>query len=359
MPTKFEDIRTTVFRLPLAGKLRWGKSSVLSELRHVLVQVTLNDGSRGFAEAPPRPTIYGETAGSVVGIIRDELAPRLIGKDTDQIHLMDEVKNNHTAKGAIDIAMHDALANSQGRSLAEYLGVQAEKIRVSYIMGINDLDAMLQEADRVYKQGVRVLKVKVGRDFAADVQCIQRIKNDLADDLAIYVDANECFTDDNVVSRLSQLADIGVLYCEEPLPVEKIELRSQIRDQSLMPLIADDSAFSVRDLNRELLMNTFDILNIKTARTGYTQSRKMLELAINHNKGVMLGSQASSALGTARTALFAALPGVDHPSELSFFLKAESNIVSTLPCIRDGYMDVKALADVTLDEDLLREATCR
>ena len=62
-------ITTTVFRLPLAGELRWGKSSRLAEARHVLVEVTLSDGSQGAAEAPPRPTIYGETEHTITAII--------------------------------------------------------------------------------------------------------------------------------------------------------------------------------------------------------------------------------------------------------------------------------------------------
>ena len=45
----------------------------------------------------------------------------------------------------------------------------------------------------------------------------------------------------------------------------------------------------------------------------------MLELAHSRGKGVMVGSQASTTIGTARAAAFAALAGVDHPCELAFF----------------------------------------
>ena len=48
-------ITATAFRLPMTGSLRWGKASVLDEVRHVLVEVELSDGSIGLAEAPPRP----------------------------------------------------------------------------------------------------------------------------------------------------------------------------------------------------------------------------------------------------------------------------------------------------------------
>ena len=64
-----QSIEPTVFRLPLHTPLRWGKSSILTEVKHVLVRVRLSDGSEGVAEAPPRPTIYGETDESITSMV--------------------------------------------------------------------------------------------------------------------------------------------------------------------------------------------------------------------------------------------------------------------------------------------------
>ena len=71
----------------------------------------------------------------------------------------------------------------------------------------------------------------------------------------------------------------------------------------------------------------------------------------------MVGSQAGSAIGTARAALFAALPGVEHPSELSFFLKLQEEIVAQPMPIRDGYITLTDALAVQVDPDLLRAAT--
>ena len=123
-----------------------------------------------------------------------------------------------------------------------------------------------------------------------------------------------------------------------------------------MPLIADDSAFSLRDLRRELDFDTFDILNIKTARTGYTESWQMMALARPAGKGVMVGSQASAGLGTARAAVFAALPGIEHPSELSFQLKLKEDILDRPLPITDGYLRLADTDAAQVDADLLRSA---
>lgn len=351
-------VTTTIFRLPMHGALRWGKSSSLAEARHVLVTVILSDGSTGMAEAPPRPTIYGETVYSITSIIAHELAPRILGLAPSQVHeRLQEVKNNQTAKGALDMALHDALAQAEGHSLAEHLGVSAQRIKVSYILGIGSRDTVLAEAQRVYDQGVRVLKVKVGREWAEDIERIQDLQAMFGGDMALYADANECLESEQAHNKLAFLRELGLLYCEEPLPVELIRERAQLCAQQALPMIADDSCFSVRDLQRELALNTFDILNIKTARTGYTESRAMLQQALAASKGVMVGSQASTGLGIARAALFAALPGIDHPSELSFFLKLQEEIIDRPISIENGYIDLAQIGAVRVDPDLLRMAT--
>ncbi|MCB0037347.1 MAG: hypothetical protein KDE51_25120, partial [Anaerolineales bacterium] len=193
MTVTIADIRTTVYRLPLAGVLRWGKSSVLHEVRHVLVEVELSDGALGVAEAPPRPTIYGETVHSITSIIEHELKPRLRGRSAADLAPLHEIKNNQTAKGALDMAVQDALAQSKGISLADHLGCTAERVKVSYILGIGEHETMLEEAQTVFEQGVRVLKVKVGRDWEADIARIEALQAQFGGAMAIYADANECF----------------------------------------------------------------------------------------------------------------------------------------------------------------------
>jgi L-alanine-DL-glutamate epimerase-like enolase superfamily enzyme len=346
----------------MEGALSWGKASQLEALEHVLVKVVTDTGHIGLAEAPPRPTIYGETVESIQAIVRNHFAPRLLGLEVGNIEeanrQMATIANNHTAKGAIDIALHEALAASQGQTLVTYLKPSQRKIKVSYILGISDRATMLAEAKSVYEQGVRVLKVKVGRNFAEDVAFIRDLQQGefQGSDLSLYADANETLLPDEAQAQLHQLAELGLLYIEEPLPVELISDRAGLRATESLPIIADDSAFTPRDLSRELQFNTFDILNIKTARTGYAHSRQMLEMARARGKGVMIGSQASSTIGTIRAAIFAGLEGVDHPSELSFFLKLKDEIVNHPIQIKDGYIDLEQLASITLDEDRLKKS---
>lgn len=352
-----DRIISTPFRLPMFGALQWGKHSALSVAHHVLVEVILSDGSRGLAEAPPRPTIYGETVQSITSIIATELTPRVHGQPiATALQKLHEVKNNQTAKGAVDMAIHDAVAQHHGCSLATYLGATASRLRVSYILGIGERATVLEEAQRVFDQGVRVLKVKVGRDWQSDLALIDELRQTFGDAMLLYADANETLQPAEAATILHHVRDHGLAYCEEPLPVELIRERATLRAAQILPLIADDSCFSARDLARELALDTFDVLNIKTARTGYSESRAMLQQARAASKGVMVGSQASTGLGTIRAALFAAQPGIDYPSELSFFLKLREDILTAPLQLHDGYLELAELEGITIDPTLLAAA---
>jgi L-alanine-DL-glutamate epimerase-like enolase superfamily enzyme len=143
-------------------------------------------------------------------------------------------------------------------------------------------------------------------------------------------------------------------YCEEPLAVEQIRARAALRARSVLPIIADDSVFTLRDLHRELEMDTFDILNIKTPRTGYTESLAMAMRASAAGKGIMVGSQAGSTIGTARAAIFAARPEIAHPSELSFFLKLREEITERRLTVVDGWLNIQDALAMRIDPAQLR-----
>jgi L-alanine-DL-glutamate epimerase-like enolase superfamily enzyme len=368
-PLLIAGIETYPFHLPMHGALQWGKSSSFTNVNHVVVRLLLTDGSEGWAEAPPRPTIYGETIHSIPYVIHEELSPRLAGLpvwDDDAADglwamptlpriqtRLHEIKNNHTAKAAIDMALHSALAQHRGLPLLDHLldGTPraTDRVRVSYILGIGDRETVLAEARRVVDLGVRVLKVKVGRSWNEEIARIRDLQAELGPTVDLYADANECFDVAEAPAKLDELANLGLHYCEEPLPVEQIAARAALRAGEHLPLIADDSAFTVRDLQRELHFDTFDILNIKTARTGFTESAQMLAQARATNKGVMIGSQASAGLGTLHAALFALLPGIVHPSEVSFPLKLRADVLDRPLPIVDGYLHLGTLLDAQID----------
>ena len=360
MAITIKQLSTRPHQMQLKSALSWGQGHQLDALNHVLVQVELNDGSIGLAEAPPRPTIYGETSESIAAIIAQDCAAIAVGQPLESVadiqalqHKLTLVKNNNTAKGALDMALYGALARSHNTSLSALLNITKAHVRVSFILGTGSLQTVMDEVEWIYGAGVRVLKVKVGKDFGREVAQMQQIREMYGDSLELYVDANQCYQLNEAKTQLKQLHDLGIKWCEEPLPVQYIGKRRMLRGYEIMPLIADDSAFTLPDLERELNFHTFDVLNIKTARNGFSEAQAMLNAARECDKGVMVGSQASSLLGCLHAVLFAAQEGIDYPTEATFFLKTIDDNAHLLP-INDGYIDVtQAQAALTTLEDQL------
>ncbi len=347
MPT-ITRVATAPYTIPLKAALTWGSGHALARLEHTLVRVDLSDGAYGIAEATPRPSIYGETRASIEAIIADYLAPKLLGKSVDDYERiaaiserMAHIKNNHTAKGALDMALHQALAFSRGQSLAGYLGCSRQRIALSAIVGTGSPEAVLADVAALHLAGLRVFKVKIGQDIASEIHTIQQL---IASTLAarFYVDANETLASADAANILDRLYAMGVMYCEEALPVHRLRERRQLRRDCRMPIIADDSAFTLAELERELAHETFDTLNIKTARTGYSQSLRMLEKASGAGKSLMIGSQASSLLGCLHAAVLAGRREVNCPSECSFYVKTEADL-SFAPPIVDGCWELAAV----------------
>ena len=148
MPT-VRDLRLIPFRIPLKAPLRWGKSSELAALEHALLEVELSDGSIGRAEVAIRPTIYGETLGSVRAGL-EYLRPRLLGLEADDQEgiraVLEAFPFNFGLKGALDTALWEAWARSEGEELYQVLKPAKHRVRVAYILGLGEEDEVLEDA---------------------------------------------------------------------------------------------------------------------------------------------------------------------------------------------------------------------
>ncbi|KGQ22899.1 enolase C-terminal domain-like protein [Thermus filiformis] len=349
-----KDLRARPYRLPLRAPLRWGRASELAELDHFLLTAELSDGSLGHAEVAVRPTIYGETPGGVLAAL-DYLRPRLLGLDVEDTEAVRKVLEglpyNFALKGAIDIALWEAWARSQRQTLPQVFPPARHRVRVAYILGIASEEEALEDARFAYERGVRVFKVKVGRDLKEDLVRIQRLKEAFPD-ADLYADANQTLSPEEAIAYLRAWKEAGLLYVEEPLPVHQVTARARLKAEGVLPLIADDSVFTPDDLRRELELDTFHVLNLKPARTGFTWTLEMLALARDKGKRAMVGSQAQSGLGAYHSALMAFQKGVTEPSELAFHLKVLEDPFH-FPPFREGWLYWEDLVEAGFDQDAL------
>jgi len=346
------DLRLRFFKIPLSGELAWGRASRMAVLEHALVEVELEGGAVGRGEIAIRPTIYGETKESVLGALR-YLKPGLLGLRADDqagiAGVLRRLPGNLATKGGLDLALWSARAAAAGVPLKQLLPPEKDRVAVAYILGLGDEEAVLADAAFAYSRGVRVFKVKVGRDLAADTRRLEALR-DRFPDARLYADANETLSPEEAPRYLEAWQELGLLYVEEPVPIEEVRARAALRAKGILPLVADDSAFTLRDLKRELALDTFDVLNVKPARSGFTESLEMLALVRQRGKRTMVGSQAFSSYGAYHALLLALQAAVTEPSELAFHLKAEGGFFP-FPPIREGYVYARDLPEEAFDEE--------
>jgi len=349
---RIREIRLRYFRLPLKGELAWGKASRLAELEHALVEVHLEGGAVGRGEVAIRPTIYGETKESVLGALR-YLKPHLLGLSIEDEEALSRalalLPGNLAARGGLDLALWSARAAARGLPLRALFPPERPRVEVAYILGLGDTERVLADAEFAFAQGVRVFKVKVGRDLAADTQRLTALSRRFPE-AKLYADANETLDPDLAPRYLEAWRELGLLFVEEPLPVELVRERARLRALGLIPLVADDSAFTPRDLRRELALDTFDVLNVKPARSGFSASLSMLEAARKAGKRTMVGSQAFSSFGAYHALLLAFQGRVTEPSELAFHLKAKGAFFP-FPPIREGFIHAEDLPEERFDAE--------
>ena len=317
-------------------------SGRVSRADNVLVRVHTDAGLVGQAEAQPRPYTYGETQASIVRAVRGPLAERLTGLDPLRLGLIAErcgqLAGNTVARGAVDLAVWDLAGQVLGRSCHDLLGGAAPDVAAAHMLSFGDPAAMAEEAVAVHEShGVRTFKVKVGRAPALDVAATRAIRNALPE-ADLYVDANRGWSYDDALLAGDELIALGVRAIEEPIAVEDAAGRRRLAERWPVPLAGDESCISLAHVERALDEGAVRQVSIKTARTGFTESSRILDLCLARGTTAVVGSQYEGAIGATATIAFAAASPATagRPAEITNFLDLAHDLVVRPPAVRAG-----------------------
>ena len=329
------------FALPYRRLPRFA-SGIVNSADNVLVRVHTDAGLVGQAETQPRPYTYGETQASIVETVRGELNAALSGLDPLRVELIASrcaaVAGNYVARGAVDLAVWDLVGQVLGCPCHMLLGGFADDVAAAHMVSFDEPAAMADEATAMGERlGVRTFKIKVGRAPALDVAAVRAIREALPD-ADLYVDANRGWSYEDAVRAGDELAELGVRTIEEPISLEDRAGRLRLAERWAVPLAGDESCISLAHADRALVEGAVGVVSIKTARTGFTESRRILDLCLARNVPVIMGSQYEGAIGATATIAFAAAfaATADQPAEITNFLDLADDLVITAPAIRDG-----------------------
>ena len=332
-------------------------SGTVTTADNVLVRVHTDAGLVGQAEAQPRPYTYGETQVSIVHTVRSTLADLIVGLDPLDTELVNErcgrIAGNDVARGAVDLAVWDLVGQILDRPCHSLLGGYAEDVAAAHMISFGSPEEMAEEALVVHERlGVRTFKVKVGREPDVDAAATRAIRDALPD-ADLYVDANRGWSYDDALSAGDELIALGVRAIEEPISVDDRAGRLRLADRWPVPLVGDESCISLAHVGRALDEGAVGAVSIKTARTGFSESRRILDLCLARSVPVVIGSQYEGAIGSTATIAFAAAfaATAGQPAEMTNFVDLADDLVVQPPEIRDGRAAVPGAAGLGIEID--------
>lgn len=246
---------------------------VIPQATNVVVRIHTDEGLTGTGECAPFVFIVGETQETVFELSK-KLSGILIGKDPcaieERLGEIDRaVKGNYTMKSAFDMALYDLLALKAGMPLYRILGGSNKRvIHTDMTISIGEPDKVAKDALAFKKEGFPALKVKLGTTTREDVARIRAIRDAIGPDYPLRIDANQGWDPITAIETLRALEPFGIEHCEEPIPHWNNRELVRVRENSPIPIMADESVFDHHDAFRLVTMGACDYFNIKLSKSG-------------------------------------------------------------------------------------------
>ncbi len=266
----------------------------------IYVSVKSTDGIIGYGEAVPTPFITGDTIGS----IEDELkifSKELIGlEESPEIinnKMKELMKSSKASRNAIDCAMWDIIGKKANMNITKLLGNQKKSIATSYTIDLVDSKGAKTQAKELLNQKIKIFKIKMGTGIESDIERVKTVRDVVGPKPMIYVDFNQSYTPKKAVEISKKLEEFNIEFLEQPVPANDISGLKYVRDNSSIPVFADEAIFTPKNLIDVLSKEAADGVNIKLMKSGgITDSIKMVEIAESFGVPVMIGCMVETRL---------------------------------------------------------------
>jgi L-Ala-D/L-Glu epimerase / N-acetyl-D-glutamate racemase len=305
--------------MPLARPYRLAFGPV-THYDTIVVDVTGDDGQRGFGEATLLTGYTDETIGESHALAC-EAAASLPGADA-QATCARMIALGARAPFAAT-AFHTALDMATGHPLLS----PRETVRVP-ILGLlqgHDAIGLADAFEKLLADGYRTVKVKVGFGVDDDLRTLATIQSVVAGRAAIRVDANQGYTASDAVAFIRGTDPAGIELFEQPCAADDWDAHREAAKAAAvtgLPLMLDESIYGVADIERAAREHACAYVKVKLMKLVALDA---LVAAIARIRALkmqpVLGNGVASDLSCWMEALVAARH-IDNAGEMNGFLKA-------------------------------------
>jgi L-alanine-DL-glutamate epimerase-like enolase superfamily enzyme len=306
---------------------------IIPEATNVVIRIHTSTGLNGTGECAPFVFIVGETQETVFELAK-QVGKLLIGKDPfaieDRLAEIDRaVKGNYTMKSAFDMALYDLLARRADLPLYKLLGgSNSREVYTDMTISIGTPEKMANDALEFKKSGFPAIKVKLGTTQKEDVNRIKAIREAVGIDYPIRIDANQGWDTLTAISTLKALDKYHIEHCEEPIAHWNNRDQVKVRENSPIPIMADESLFDHHDAFRLAHLGACDFFNIKFSKSGgINNALKIIAIAEASGIKSQVGCMSESRFGlTALMHLVAARENIVYFDMDSSLMLAEDPV---------------------------------
>ena len=278
--------------------------------QNILIRIHTDAGYYGVGECSAFPMIVGETQATCYEMAKDFAA---CWKGKEALALEERMQELHaftafnaTIKSAFDMALHDLAAHAANQPLYQFLGGKKRPIETDLTIGIDTQAKMAEKAIRFKADGVRMIKVKLGKNAKEDVERIRQIRTAVGEEIILRIDANQGWNFDDAKTALSGIAPFHVQFCEQPMRHWDDDRLPELRRSVPVKIMADESVFDHHDARRLINAAACDYVNIKFAKSGgILEATKINTLCEQHTIPCMMGGMLESRVALTAFAHFA------------------------------------------------------
>jgi L-Ala-D/L-Glu epimerase len=285
-------------------------TGTMNHAQNLFIRVEKDEGLTGVGECSAFPMIVGETQSTCFEMAKDFAS---LWKNKNALDIPERLQElddytafNTTVKSAFDMALYDLAAKKQGLPLYQYLNGRKKPMETDLTIGIGEPEFMAETAVEFRNKGVRIIKVKLGKDGGTDILRVRLIRKAVGPTLQIRIDANQGWDFETACEVLVKIGDCDISFCEQPLRQWNDYRLPELRKVSPVKIMADESVFNHHDAQRLIAAGACDYVNIKFAKSGgITEALRINEVCEEKGIACMMGGMLESRLALTACAHFA------------------------------------------------------
>ena len=274
--------RISIYKKPLTyvgGTYVWGAGNVIDTAMSSVVVIDTDAGISGAGEFCPCGENYMGAHSKGVEAAAKLIAPKLLGEDPRQVAAIEGIMDNTIgghgyAKAPFDAACWDILGKSVGEPVWMLMGGKLTDGAPLYqVAPQKSTDETIKDLNALRNQGYRQFQVKVGCDWAADIDRILDTVPHFHSSETAIADANQGWRLDHAlrVGRATRHLD----YVMEQ-PCKTYEECQQVRKAIDLPMELDECVTDMQMARRIVNDHGADIVCLKISNVGGLSKAKRI-----------------------------------------------------------------------------------